>query len=160
MAAQIFRQCFCQLSGVYQHYSTLYFCFCIQNCLLHLKLLSYNRHASCVTKFLLEIVTGLYTVVGCMFNGGPHPCMPCVWCFFGPGLRCAPFSTSHPNPCVTCDGERSPIHCSTVKAERPRGHLSPGNWWWRPCRLSMGWPWRNPCGHYHLHHCLARHLEL
>ena len=115
---------------------TLYYMFvlCIQNHLLHLRLLSYNRHMSCVTKFLLKRSIGLETSVGCLFSGSPCPCAPCVQHFSRPGLHRSPFFTSCPSPsCGTCDGGRSPIHCSMVKAERPKGCSSPGSWQRPPC---------------------------
>ena len=100
-------------------------------------------------------------LVGCLFSGGPHPCAPCVRCFSKQGSHCLPSFASHPSPsCGTCDGGRSPIHCSMVKAERLKGRLSPGSWQRPPCHPFWGWPWRNPHGRYRLCHCLACHLGL
>ena len=132
------------------------FVLCIQNCLLHLRLPSYNRHMSCATRFLLKKNMGLQMSVGCLFSGGPHPCMPCVWCSCGPGSRLLPSFASHPSPsCGTCDGWKSPFCCGVVKAERPKGCLSPGSWRWLPCGPFWGWPWKNPHSCCHLCHCLA-----
>ena len=61
-------------------------------------------------------------LAGCLFSSNPHPCEPCAWCFSRPGSHRPPFSASHRNPsCGTCGGERSPVHCGVVKAERPKG---------------------------------------
>ena len=91
--------------------------------------------------------------VGCLLSGGPHPCEPCVRCLFGPGSHHPPFSASHWNPfCGTCGGGMSPIHCGMVKAERLKGHLSPGSWQWPPCCPFWGWPWKKPDSHCHLCH--------
>ena len=93
---------------------------------------------------------------GCLFRGGPRPCAPCVWCFSGPGSRHSPSFASCLSPsCGTCDGGRSPIRCGVVNAERPKGCLSPGNWWQPPCHPFWGWPWKNPCSCCCLCHCLA-----
>ena len=55
---------------------------------------------------------------GCLFSGSPCPCTPCVWCSSGSGSCLLPSFASHPSPsCGTCDGGKSPVHCSVVKAE-------------------------------------------
>ena len=93
---------------------------------------------------------------GCLFSGSPHPCTPCVWCSSGSGSCLLPSFASHPSPsCGTCDGGKSPVHCSMVKAERLKGCSSPGSWWWPPCHPFWGWPWKKPCSRCCLRHCLA-----
>ena len=144
----------CQaITGTTLHYM---FVLCIQNCLLRLRLPSYNRHVSCATKFLLKRNTGLEMSAGCLVSGGHRPCVPGVRCFSGPGSHCLPSFSSQLSPsCGTCGGGKSPVHCSMVKAERQKGCPSPGNWQQQPCHPSWGWPWKNPCGCYRLRHCWA-----
>ena len=125
------------------------------------RLPSYNRHMSCATKFLLKRSTGLEMSVGCLVSGSHCPCALGVWCFSGPGSCHSPSSSSRLSPsCGTCGSGKSLIHCGVVKAERQKGHSSPGNWWWQPCCPFWGWPWRNPHGCYRLHHCWACHPGL
>ena len=110
---------------------------------------------------LLKRSMGLETLVWCLASGGHHPCMPCVWHFSRLGSCHLPSFSSWPSPsCGTCGGGRSPAHCSVVMAERQKGHLSPGIWWWQPCCPFWGWPWRNPHSCYCLCHCWACHLRL
>ena len=156
VVVQILRHYFCQLSGVYRCYIMLYFVLCVKNRLLHLKLPSYNRHVSYVTKFLLKGIAGLWMSVGCLFSSSPRSCMPCVWHFAWPGSRPSPSSYCHLNPSYgTCDGARFPVHYGVVKAGRPRWHLSPGSWQLLLCCPFWGWPWKNPHGCCSLCHCLA-----
>ena len=71
---------------------------------------------------------------GCLFSGGPHPCVPCVRHFSGLGSCLLPSFASCPSPSYgTSGGGRSPICCGMVRAERQKGCSSPGNWWWQPC---------------------------
>ena len=110
---------------------------------------------------LLKRSTGLETLAGCLASGGHHLCGSCVRHFSGPGSCHSPSFSSRPSPsCGTCGGGRSPTCCSVVRAERQKGHSSPGNWRQQPCHPFSGWPWRNPCGHYHLRHCWACHPGL
>ena len=149
----------CQvITGATLHYM---FVLCIQNCLLCLRLPSYNRHVSCATKSFIEKSAGLEMSVGCLASASHFPCMPCVQCFSGLGSHLSPSFSSRLSPfCGICGGGRSPVCCSAVMAERQKGHSSPGNWWWQPCHPFWGWPWRSPCSHYHPHHCWACCLRL
>ena len=82
---------------------------------------------------------------GCLFSSGPHPCEPCVWHFSGLGSHHLPFAASRQNPsCGTCGGGMSPVCCGVVKAEMPKGHLSPGSWQWLPDRPFGGCLGRTP----------------
>ena len=148
----MFANCWA-FTGATLHYI---FVLCIQNCLLCLRLPSYNRHMSCATKFLLKRGVGLETLAGCLVSSGHHPCVLGVRCFSGPGLHHLPSFSTQPSPsCGTCGGGKSPVHCGVVKAERQKGCLSPGKWQWQPCCPFWGWPWKNPHGCYCLHHCWA-----
>ena len=100
-------------------------------------------------------------LVGCLLSSNLHPCKPCAQCFSRPGLRHPPFSAFcwHPS-CGTCGGERSPVCCGMVKAERLRGRSSPGSWQQLPCHPFWGWLWKNPHGCCHLRHCWVCRLEL
>ena len=143
--------------------TTLHYIFvlCVQNCLLHLKLLSYNRHVGCVTKFLLERIVGLWMSPGCLFSSSPHPCESCVQCFSRLGLHHPPISTSCQNPsCGTCDGGMSNVCCGMAKAERPKGCSSPGSWQRPPCCPFWGWTWKNLPSCCCLCHCLVCHPGL
>ena len=94
---------------------------------------------------LLKRSVGLETSVGCWASGSPCPCMPGVWHFSRPGLHHSPSFSSWLSPSYgTCGGGRSLICCGMVKAERWKGHSSPGNWWQQPCHLFGGGLGRTP----------------
>ena len=105
-------------------------CFCIQNQLLCLVLLSYNRCLSCVTKTFIDKMWGLGEN-GCRISGGHRPCTPCGWSSSQLGLRPSFSSSSHLSPsrsCGTCGGGRPLIHYSVVI----------GNQWQEPCHPFFG----------------------
>ena len=122
--------------------------------------MNYNRHASSVSKFLLESTTGLWTSTGCLLSDGPHPCEPCALHSFGRGSRQLPSPVFPHHPSWTCGGEKSPVCCGMVKSERLRGCLSPGSWWRSPCHPSWGWLWKKPRGCCCLRHSWVCRLEL
>ena len=94
---------------------------------------------------LLKRSVGLETLAGCLASSSCRPCAPCVWHFSGPGWHRLPSFSSRPKPsCGTCCSGRSPIHCGAVMAERQKGHSSPRNWWWQPCRPFWGGLGRAP----------------
>ena len=104
------------------------FILCIQNHLLCFGLPSYNRHMSCVTKFLLKRCW-VETSVWCLASGAP-----CGWSSSQPGSHLLSSFPSHPSPsCGTCGGRRSPVHCAVVMVGKQEGCLSPGNQWQEPC---------------------------
>ena len=115
-------------------------------------MLEVNRHASSVTKFLLESTTGLWMWWGACLVATP------ILASLVPGTLPG---QAHVGclPSWTCFGERSPVHCGVVKSERPRGHSSPGNWQQPPCHPSSGWLWKNPHGRCCLHHSWVCRLE-
>ena len=81
---------------------------------------NYNRHASSVTKFLLESTTGLWMLAGCLLSSSPRPCKPCALCSFGWGSHRLPFSVFPHHPSWTCGGEKSPVCCGMLKFESLR----------------------------------------
>ena len=98
-------------------------------------------------------------LAGYLLSSSPYLCELCAQCSSGLGSHWLPFSAFPCHPSWTCGGQRSPIHCSVVKSERPRGCSSPGSCQWLPCHPSWGWLWKNPCGCCCLCHSWVCHLE-
>ena len=144
------------ITGATLHYMFVLY---VQNRLLRFRLPVITDTWAVQQSLLLKRSMGLETSAGCLASGGHHPCVPCVRRFSRPGSHHSPSFSSRPSPsCGTCGSGRSPARCGMARAERQKGHSSPGNWWQHPCHPFLGWPWRNPRSRCRLCHCWACRL--